>query len=519
MKNLKSLKFLSLLLIIFSMAVVSFGQVDVPRESTAVTYPQDETVYLQFRGTTRFPRMKGEAKIERTKKNGTEIELSVSKMPRPFELGAGYATYVLWAISPDGQVDNLGEIKRRGFFEFDSKISVTTPLQTFALIITAEPHFLVRRPSRAVMLENLNPYARSGRTLATTTAIQYFGNSSDYFSDARTPEIAEVDYSKTPSAILQAKQALALARFAGAQRDAKEELTEAETLLQNAEEQWKAGRDDEIVDITARKAISAAVKAETTAAVRKDARERRNEKTRADAELREQEQKYLDAQNQIDSLKAELSREIRNRELAERDAQNYSNQVKQLREENQRLRSENETTKIKLAKIEGEKVALQKQQEEANRLARMQANEGVLLESLGRFGSVEKVDRGIALTLPENYWSGTRVSSFDPNSEPKIASLVEVLSNSTDYKVIIESHIDNQGSPEELQTLTQERAQAIADKLLTFGVSPNRVEARGLGATLPLVPNSTNRNRAKNRRILIVLVPLLPNNLSTNLSN
>ena len=53
-------------------------------------------------------------------------------MPRPFELGAGYATYVLWAISPDGQVDNLGEIKRRGFFEFDSKISVTTPLQTFA---------------------------------------------------------------------------------------------------------------------------------------------------------------------------------------------------------------------------------------------------------------------------------------------------------------------------------------------------------------------------------------------------
>ena len=94
--------------------------------------------------------MKGEGKIKRTNKNGTEIELSISKMPRPFELGAGYATYILWAISPDGQVDNLGEIKRRGFFEFDSKISVTTPLQTFALIVTAEPHFLVRRPSQAI---------------------------------------------------------------------------------------------------------------------------------------------------------------------------------------------------------------------------------------------------------------------------------------------------------------------------------------------------------------------------------
>jgi hypothetical protein len=95
--------------------------------------------------------MKGEGRIKRTSKNGTEIEVTVSKMPRPFELGAGYATYVLWAISPDGQVDNLGEIKRRGTFEFDSKISVTTPLQTFALIITAEPHFLVRRPSQAIM--------------------------------------------------------------------------------------------------------------------------------------------------------------------------------------------------------------------------------------------------------------------------------------------------------------------------------------------------------------------------------
>src|SRR5689334_1117767 len=151
------------------------AQVDVPRRTTAITYPLDELVTVQFRGTTRFPRMKGEARIKRTSRNGSEIELSVSKMPRPFELGAGYATYVLWAIGPDGQVDNLGEIKRRGFFEFDSKISVTTPLQTFALIITAEPHFMVTRPSQAIMLENLTPVAASGKAIATIPAIQYFG--------------------------------------------------------------------------------------------------------------------------------------------------------------------------------------------------------------------------------------------------------------------------------------------------------------------------------------------------------
>ena len=86
------------------------------RETKAITYPLDEIVMVSFRGTTRFPRMKGEGKIKRTSKNGTEIELSVSKMPRPFELGAGYATYVFWAISPDGQVDNLGEVKTARVF-------------------------------------------------------------------------------------------------------------------------------------------------------------------------------------------------------------------------------------------------------------------------------------------------------------------------------------------------------------------------------------------------------------------
>ena len=469
---------------------------------------------LQFRGTTRFPRMKGEAKIKRTKKNGTEIELSVSKMPRPFELGAGYATYVVWAISPDGQVDNLGEIRRRGFFDFDSKMSVTTPLQTFALIITAEPHFLVRRPSRAIMLENLNPYSLSGRTLATTKAIQYFGNTSDYFSDARTPEIAETDYAKTPSTILQAKQAVALANFAGAQRDAQEEFRQAETLLKTAEDAWKAGRDEEAVDITARQAISAAVKAETTAAGRKEAREKRNEKTRQDAEIREAELRVSDAQNEVSELRAELARETRNRELAERDAMNYANQVKELRDEIGKLREElgrtktdAEDAKVKLARIEGERQLMERQQAENDRLTRLQANQPVLMQSLRRFGTVNKDERGIVLTLPENFWSATRASDIAPTAETKISSLGEILANSPDYKILIESHTDNKGVPEELQALTEQRAKVFADKITSFGVAQDRIEAKGYGAALPVAPNSTNANRAKNRRIQIVLIP------------
>ncbi len=502
-----ALKLSCLLSVLFLLAVTSFAQVDVPRKTKAITYPIDEEVVVRFRGTTRFPRMKGEADIERTKKNGTEISLSVSKMPRPFELGAGYATYILWAISPSGQVDNLGEIKRRGFFEFDSKIKVTTRLQTFALIITAEPHFMVTRPSRAVMLENLSPYSRSGRRIPTTTTIQYFGNSSDYFNNPRTPEIANIDYRKTPPAVLQAKQAVALAEYAGADRDAPKEFQQAKVLLNNAENGWKAGRDEEYVDVAARKAISTAVQAEAIALVRKDAREKRNIKLRQDAELRQAEDKFVDAQNEITELKSELSRETRARELAERDAMNYSSQVRNLQAELKRLRDQNQQLNIKLAKIEAKQQLLEAEREKDKKLARLQSNSSLFINSLSRFGKTQQNERGIVLTLDENYWSGIRVSGFSETGNSKLSELANVLVNNSDYNVRIESHTDNRGEVDALQILTNERAQAISDKLMSLGVGESRLQSKGLGSTLPVASNNTRRNRAKNRRVEIIFTP------------
>jgi outer membrane protein OmpA-like peptidoglycan-associated protein len=495
---------------------VSFAQTDIPRQTVAITYPQDQVVLVQFRGTTRFPRMSGEARIKRTKKNGTEIELKVSKMPRPFELGAGYATYVLWAISPDGQIDNLGEIRRRGTFEFDSTISVTTPLQQFSLIITAEPHFLVRRPSRAVMLENYSGHTREGRFVATTKTVQYFGNSSDYFRDARTPEIAETDYARTPPTVLQAKQAVALAQYAGADRDAPEELQTATTLMNNAENAWKAGRDSAQVDLTARQAISAAVKAEDTAVIRKEAREKRNERSRQDAEVRNVEKKYLDAQDEISSLKAELAQEIRNRELAERDAENLRDQLKEVRDENSRLREElgkvradSEDARVRLARIEGESKAMREQREREMKNARIQQNSALLMETLKSFGAVKQSERGIVLSLGETYWTAVRGSSLGASAETKVKNLANIISNNSDFRVSIEAHTDNRGTPEELLSLTQDRANTISTRFSLNGVEQSRIEARGFGAQLPVMPNTTNANRAKNRRIEIILTPIL----------
>ena len=516
MTKSKILNYIAVFSFLFLLSIPTFAQLDVARQTTAVTYPLDQVVRVQFRGTTRFPRMKGEGKIKRTGKNGTEVEVTVSKMPRPFELGAGYATYVLWAISPDGQVDNLGEIKRRGFFEFDSKISVTTPLQTFALIVTAEPHFLVRRPSRAVMLENVNPYTSNGSTVETTTAVQYFGNSSDYFSDARTPEIAEIDYSKTPSTVLQARQAIALAKFAGAPRDAPEDLQQAETLLKNADDGWQAGRAEADVDVTARQAISTAVKAESIAAARKDAREKRNIQTQRDADIRESEEKVTSVQNEMTELRTELARETRNRELAERDALNYSNQVKDLRAELAQLRDDlgksrvnAEADRLKLAAIENQQQEVNRQQNEAQRLAQIQANAGILMQSLRRFGTVSQTERGIVLTLPENFFATTRASNFAATADAKLTTLGQVLANNPDYQIAVESHTDNKGTPDELQTLTQDRAQSLMAKLLASGVAQTRIEAKGYGANLPVAANTTLANRAKNRRVEVILSPIV----------
>src|SRR5687767_4026627 len=169
---------------------VAFAQRDVQRETVAITYPLDETVSVKFRGTTLLPRLKGEAKVKRAGRRGTRVEFNVDDLPRASELGGIYTTYILWAISPDGRVDNLGEIKRSGSTFVDSKLDVTTPLQTFAMVLTAEPHFLMKVPSRMVVMENLPPQRANGSQVETVD-VRYIGNSSDYFRDARVPELAD----------------------------------------------------------------------------------------------------------------------------------------------------------------------------------------------------------------------------------------------------------------------------------------------------------------------------------------
>ena len=499
------------LMVLAIAASCAVAQSDTTRTTLAITYPLDQTIEVPFHGTTRLPRLKGTAKIRRQGRRGTRVELSIDNLPRAYELGGVYTTYVLWAISPDGHVDNLGEIKRSGSGMIDSKIDVTTPLQTFALIVTAEPHFLVHAPSRMVVMENLAPAKMKGAQLETSR-IQYIGNTSDYFRDSRVPQIAQSDFRDIPVALLGARQAVNLARYAGADRDAPNELRTAEADLEQAESALRMRQPDREIDILARQAISSGAKAEDMALVRKAARERREEIERRDAAVRSAEKTAESANQENARLQSELNAERHARELAERDAVNATEQLRdarteiaRLRDEIQSVRADAEDAKVRLARIEGEKQAEDARRAAEKREADQRAASDALKQSLSKFLTVRDTNHGMTLVLAESLWVSPRSSKLAPASLAKLDQIGALLANNPGYQINIESYTDDRGDPSTLEQLTQDRARVLSERLATAGVDVTRIQVNGMGGANPIVPNTTLANRAKNRRTEITL--------------
>lgn len=487
----------------------ALAQTDVERKTVAITYPLDETVTVKFRGTTVLPRLKGEAKVKRAGRRGTRVEFNVEDLPRASELGGIYTTYILWAISPDGRVDSLGEIKRSGSTFVDSKLDVTTPLQTFAMVLTAEPHFLMKVPSRMVVMENLPPQRANGSQVETVD-VRYIGNSSDYFRTARVPELADRDYRQIPVSILGARQAVNLAKYAGASQEAEQELQTAEDLLQEAEKTWRLQQPIAEVDVLARKATSAGARAEELAVERRAARVRRDEIRRRDEAVRTAEQSADAAQREVALLRTALEKEQRARELAERDLAAANDQLRekrvevaQLRDENQLLRSEGDSAKLKLARMEGEKQAETARVDAEKRASERRAAEANLKETLAKYGTLKETATGFRLTLPETIWTSARVATLSTASAAKLEPLAALLASNPDYQILIEAYTDSKGNEVTLQQLTQERARVLSDRFQSAGVDPMRIQANGMGASNPLAPNTTVAGQRRNRRVEI----------------
>src|SRR5947209_4008882 len=155
MKKSASVLFSITLIVSFGLAI-AYAQAggDVRRRTIAITYFKDP-VTVRLAGTTLRPQARGEATVERwRKRNESEIDITIENMIPAFNYGGDYTTYVLWVITPAGQINNLGEFRLSGS---TARLKAATPDQTFAMIVTAEPHYLVKLPSRQVVLENLAP--------------------------------------------------------------------------------------------------------------------------------------------------------------------------------------------------------------------------------------------------------------------------------------------------------------------------------------------------------------------------
>ena len=517
-----SRRLISTIVLSLGLASMLFAQSDMERKTVAITYPLDETVTIKFVGTTLLPRLKGEAKVRRAGRRGTRVELSIDDLPRASELGGIYTTYILWAISPDGHVDNLGEIKRSGSSFVNSKLDVTTPLQTFALILTAEPHFLMKVPSRMVVMENLPP-KRTGGAQIDTADVRYIGNSSDYFRNAHVPEIADADYRQTPVSLLGARQAVNLAKYAGAASDAADELQAAEDELQAAEKAWRFNQPLAEIDVLARKATSTGQRAEEVAMVRRAARVRRDEIQRRDDAVRTAEKSAEESQRENDQLRASLEKERRARENAEREAGNANDQLREkrveiarLRDELQQVRTESDAARIKLARLEGEKQAETDRLEADRRSAERKNAESALKGALAKFGTLKETSSGFRLILSESIWKDARAAALSTAASAKLEPLAALLANNPDYQILIEAYTDNKGDEVSLQQLTQERARVLSDHFQTAGVDPTKIQANGMGASNPVVPNTTLANRAKNRRVEITFTSPLPRTSAAN---
>ncbi len=312
---------------------------------------------------------------------------------------------------------------------------------------------------------------------------------------------------------LGARQAVQLARYAGAERDASDEYKQAQAALETAENAWRLKQSESETDALARQATSLGARAEEVAEARKAARLRREDVQRRDEAVRDAERSTATAETQIAELRTSLDRETRARELVERDLAGVNQQVRDMRTENERLRgevsalrTEAEDARVKLARIEGERAAEESRQRSQQGAVERQASADSLKNTLRAYGTVRETARGLVLVLPESLWASARSSEFAPTAATKLEPLAALFANNPDYQLVIETFTDNRGDASVLQQLTQERAGRLAQNFTSAGLDAGRVQASGMGATKPIASNANTNGRSRNRRTEITIV-------------
>jgi outer membrane protein OmpA-like peptidoglycan-associated protein len=440
---------------------------------------------VDLKGTGLMPQAIGEARVE-AKTGATNVEVSLKNMTEPSKLGAEFLTYVVWVVTPDGRTGNTGElvINKDG----EAKLNATTPAQTFAMIVTAEPYFAVRVPSEMVVLENDTRKSTKGQVFPVNDfALMKRGQYEKLGNPlAMTPDVEHV-----PLQVYEARNALDIAKSRGAEKDAPEIFTKATASLQMTENALTAKADKKEIISKARQAIQFAEDARALAAQRQEEARIAAERDAAAAK----------AKAEAEAKAAEEATEAKRKADEEAKRQAELAAVKQAQ-----MKAEADAADAK-AKAEADAL---KAKEEAARADAERARQAAialrtqLLEQFNRVLETRDTPRGLVVNMGDVLFD---FGKYDLRAEAreKLAKLSGIILAHPGLTLGIEGHTDNVGGDEVNQKLSEQRAESVRSYLIEQGLAQMNVTAQGFGKSMPVVDNSTPANRQKNRRVEIVI--------------
>jgi outer membrane protein OmpA-like peptidoglycan-associated protein len=463
------------------------------RTARAVNYRhRGGSTTVDFRGTALMPAIAGHAKVD-GKAGRLAIDVDLSHIDPPSKFGGQYLTYVLWAVTPEGRAINLGEILpgENG----KDKISVTTDLQAFGLIVTAEPYFSVTHPSNEVVAENeIRPETKGFEESIDAKFDVLEGT--EYTIDVHADQLPSAQASPgVPLTLLEARNAVAIAKAAGADQYANDSIVKAEDMLQRAEDYFQRKQGRTPIGTAARGATQMAEDARVLALRRQEQnREDAARQAAADAKAKA-EADAAAAQQREHEAQAQAAEDARRRAEAEQAQAAAVAQQQQAQAQADAARAASAQAALLTAEAE-------RQKQEA--LQQKEAMRARLLAQLNQVLQTRDTARGLIVSMPDVLFDFDKYT-LKPDARERLAKISGIVLAYPDLKLQVEGHTDSIGSDEYNQTLSEKRAESVQGYLVSSGVLPDHVTAVGLGKADPVADNSTAAGRQLNRRVDMIV--------------
>ncbi|HJZ65860.1 MAG TPA: OmpA family protein [Candidatus Acidoferrum sp.] len=480
----------------------------VSRTTKAINYRRSgTTLRIAFHGTDLMQMATGEAKVE-NKGSRVEIEAKFEGFEDATKFGLEYLTYVLWAVSPQGRAVNLGEVQIKNG---QAQVKAISDMQTFGMIVTAEPYFAVTEPGDEVVAENSLDATSGGESIEARYELIARG----VYSSSNTKienAIFGVDR-KTPVELFQARNAVRIARNAGAEKYASPSLAKAVQQLQSAEDIYRQKRDKKSVIAAARDSVQTAEEARVIS-VKQHAEEVAQAKATADkaaAEAREARARQDAADEAKRRADAEQARQAA--ETAKADAERLKAEAEKAAADAAKAKEEAE--KARAAALADQQAALeQKKAAEADaekaRAAAAKAEaekaelRAQLLAQLNAVLQTQDTARGLIVNMSDVLFD-TGSYTLRPAAREKLAKISGIVLAHPGLILQIEGHTDSVGSDDFNQRLSEQRAGSVLAFLAEQGVSASAMTSRGFGKTQPVATNDTADGRQRNRRVELVV--------------